>query len=207
MRWLRFPMAHLDWASAFIEAKSPGIFLLFSLFALSPFPIFPPRFFGAEDFISPSPFHCAGRSMRPRSWAARPSRSLFRIPGAGNGAQWRRRRLKISPRARGLAGLGPLVVHLGYLPNLATPDPALYVLSTERLSPGTGTGPGLESRLPGGASRPRAVGGGQLQSGCPGPGPGGLPGAAATPGAPGKYPRVKARNWAGASSTWSASSP
>ena len=37
-------------------------------------------------------------------------------------------------RARGLAGLGPLVVHLGYLPNLATADPALYALSTERLS-------------------------------------------------------------------------
>ena len=36
-------------------------------------------------------------------------------------------------RARGLAGLGPLVVHLGYLPNLATADPALYALSTERL--------------------------------------------------------------------------
>ena len=37
-------------------------------------------------------------------------------------------------RARRLAGLGPLVVHLGYLPNLATADPALYALSTERLS-------------------------------------------------------------------------
>ena len=36
-------------------------------------------------------------------------------------------------RARGLAGLGPLVVHLGYLPNLATADPALYAMSTERL--------------------------------------------------------------------------
>jgi deoxyribonuclease-4 len=36
-------------------------------------------------------------------------------------------------RARQLAGLGPLVVHLGYLPNLATSDPALYALSTERL--------------------------------------------------------------------------
>lgn len=36
--------------------------------------------------------------------------------------------------ARGLAGLGPLVVHLGYLPNLATADPDLYSLSTERLS-------------------------------------------------------------------------
>ena len=36
--------------------------------------------------------------------------------------------------ARRLAGLGPLVVHLGYLPNLATADPALYALSTERLS-------------------------------------------------------------------------
>lgn len=36
-------------------------------------------------------------------------------------------------RARCQAGLGPLVVHLGYLPNLATADPALYALSTERL--------------------------------------------------------------------------
>ncbi|MHB9075226.1 MAG: deoxyribonuclease IV [Desulfobaccales bacterium] len=36
-------------------------------------------------------------------------------------------------RARRLAGLGPLVVHLGYLPNLATRDPALYALSIERL--------------------------------------------------------------------------
>jgi deoxyribonuclease-4 len=37
-------------------------------------------------------------------------------------------------RARRQAGLGPLVVHLGYLPNLASPDPALYALSVERLS-------------------------------------------------------------------------
>ena len=37
-------------------------------------------------------------------------------------------------QARAQAGLGPLVVHLGYLPNLATADPALYALSTERLS-------------------------------------------------------------------------
>ncbi len=36
-------------------------------------------------------------------------------------------------RARRQAGLVPLVVHLGYLPNLATTDPALYALSTERL--------------------------------------------------------------------------
>ena len=36
-------------------------------------------------------------------------------------------------RARHQAGLGPLVVHLGYLPNLASADPALYALSTERL--------------------------------------------------------------------------
>jgi deoxyribonuclease-4 len=35
--------------------------------------------------------------------------------------------------ARRLAGLGPLLVHLGYLPNLATADPALYDLSTTRL--------------------------------------------------------------------------
>jgi deoxyribonuclease IV len=37
-------------------------------------------------------------------------------------------------RARSQAGLGPLVVHLGYLPNLATADPLLYALSIERLS-------------------------------------------------------------------------
>jgi deoxyribonuclease-4 len=37
-------------------------------------------------------------------------------------------------RARRLAGLGPLVVHLGYLPNLATANLELYALSTERLS-------------------------------------------------------------------------
>jgi len=37
-------------------------------------------------------------------------------------------------QARAQAGLGPLVVHLGYLPNLATADPALFALSTERLS-------------------------------------------------------------------------
>jgi deoxyribonuclease IV len=37
-------------------------------------------------------------------------------------------------RARRQAGLAPLVVHLGYLPNLATADPALYALSTQRLS-------------------------------------------------------------------------
>jgi deoxyribonuclease-4 len=37
-------------------------------------------------------------------------------------------------RARSQAGLKPLVVHLGYLPNLATANPALYALSTERLS-------------------------------------------------------------------------
>jgi deoxyribonuclease IV len=36
-------------------------------------------------------------------------------------------------RARRQAGLGPLVVHLGYLPNLASADPALYALSTLRL--------------------------------------------------------------------------
>jgi deoxyribonuclease IV len=37
-------------------------------------------------------------------------------------------------RARSLAGLAPLVVHLGYLPNLATADPALYARSSERLT-------------------------------------------------------------------------
>ena len=37
-------------------------------------------------------------------------------------------------QARTEAGLSPLVVHLGYLPNLAAADPALYAQSTERLS-------------------------------------------------------------------------
>ncbi|MFZ5448508.1 MAG: deoxyribonuclease IV [Thermodesulfobacteriota bacterium] len=36
-------------------------------------------------------------------------------------------------QARCLAGLSPLVVHLGYLPNLAAADPALYGLSSQRL--------------------------------------------------------------------------
>ena len=36
-------------------------------------------------------------------------------------------------QARTQAGLKPLVVHLGYLPNLATADPALYARSTDRL--------------------------------------------------------------------------
>jgi deoxyribonuclease IV len=36
-------------------------------------------------------------------------------------------------QARTRAGLTPLVVHLGYLPNLATADLALYARSTERL--------------------------------------------------------------------------
>jgi deoxyribonuclease IV len=36
-------------------------------------------------------------------------------------------------QARVRAGLKPLVVHLGYLPNLATADPVLYALSAERL--------------------------------------------------------------------------
>jgi deoxyribonuclease-4 len=35
--------------------------------------------------------------------------------------------------ARACSGLGPLVVHLGYLPNLAAADPALYRLSVTRL--------------------------------------------------------------------------
>jgi deoxyribonuclease-4 len=52
------------------------------------------------------------------------------------GWKWRevaRQEIRDFTRARRLAGLGPLVVHLGYLPNLATADPALYSLSTERL--------------------------------------------------------------------------
>jgi deoxyribonuclease IV len=36
-------------------------------------------------------------------------------------------------QARRQAGLSPLAVHLGYLPNLATANAALYALSTERL--------------------------------------------------------------------------
>ena len=52
------------------------------------------------------------------------------------GWKWRLvspREIQDFTRARRLAGLGPLVVHLGYLPNLATADPALYSLSTGRL--------------------------------------------------------------------------
>ena len=36
--------------------------------------------------------------------------------------------------ARRRAGLGPLIVHLSYLPNLAAPDPALYQRSAARLA-------------------------------------------------------------------------
>ena len=58
---------------------------------------------------------------------------LCSSPGAGNGALWRWWQFGIFVLTRGLAGLDPLVVHLGYLPNLATADPDLYSLSTERL--------------------------------------------------------------------------
>jgi hypothetical protein len=44
---LRCIMAYLGQASASREEKSPGIFLLFSLFTLSPFPLFP---FSPQDF-------------------------------------------------------------------------------------------------------------------------------------------------------------
>jgi deoxyribonuclease-4 len=57
--------------------------------------------------------------QNPRAWKWRP------VPPA---------EIRDFSRARHQAGLGPLVVHLGYLPNLATADPALYDLSTERLS-------------------------------------------------------------------------
>jgi deoxyribonuclease-4 len=53
------------------------------------------------------------------------------------GWKWRsvpQKEIEAFVEARRLAGLGPLVVHLGYLPNLATADPELYALSTERLS-------------------------------------------------------------------------
>ena len=56
--------------------------------------------------------------QNPRGWKWRPV-----APGE----------IQAFSRARIQAGLGPLVVHLGYLPNLATTDPALYALSTERL--------------------------------------------------------------------------
>ena len=56
--------------------------------------------------------------QNPRGWKWRPV-----APGE----------IQAFSRARIQAGLGPLVVHLGYLPNLATSDPALYALSTERL--------------------------------------------------------------------------
>jgi deoxyribonuclease-4 len=52
------------------------------------------------------------------------------------GWKWRlvpQKEIKDFVEARRLAGLGPLVVHLGYLPNLATADPKLYELSSERL--------------------------------------------------------------------------
>ena len=57
--------------------------------------------------------------QNPRGWQWRPV-----APAA----------IRAFSRARGQAVLWPLVVHLGYLPNLATADPALYALSTERLS-------------------------------------------------------------------------
>ena len=56
--------------------------------------------------------------QNPRGWKWRPV-----APGA----------IRDFIQARTQAGLSPLVVHLGYLPNLAAADPALYALSTERL--------------------------------------------------------------------------
>jgi len=61
---LRFPIAHLDYGSAFIKANSLkfSCFFLFCPFPFSPFT--PKVFLCAEDFISPSPVYCAGRSIR-----------------------------------------------------------------------------------------------------------------------------------------------
>jgi len=53
------------------------------------------------------------------------------------GWKWRPRPpadLRAFCSARRRAGLGPLVVHLGYLPNLAAADPGLYHKSAERLA-------------------------------------------------------------------------
>lgn len=41
--------------------------------------------------------------------------------------------IKAFTQARRRIGLGPLVVHLSYLPNLASPDPALYLRSQAKL--------------------------------------------------------------------------
>ncbi len=51
--------------------------------------------------------------------------------------QWRvvaREEIRAFTRARRRLGLGPLMVHLGYLPNLAAADPALYRRSSARLA-------------------------------------------------------------------------
>jgi deoxyribonuclease-4 len=56
--------------------------------------------------------------QNPRGWKWRP------VPPA---------EIRDFSLARRQAGLTPLVVHLGYLPNLATADLVLYALSTERL--------------------------------------------------------------------------
>jgi deoxyribonuclease-4 len=56
--------------------------------------------------------------QNPRGWKWRP------VPPA---------EIRDFSLARRQAGLAPLVVHLGYLPNLATADLVLYALSTERL--------------------------------------------------------------------------
>jgi deoxyribonuclease-4 len=57
--------------------------------------------------------------QNPRAWKWRPV-----APEEIGAFTWARRR----------AGLGPLMVHLGYLPNLAAADPVLYQRSAERLA-------------------------------------------------------------------------
>jgi endonuclease IV len=109
-------------------------------------------------------------------------------------------------RARRQAGLGPLVVHLGYLPNLATADPALYALSTERLLRELllarelaadylvvhpGHGPLGEASF------------GQVA----GPWPWRCHRRHRLPWCSWKIPPVRDRNWAGVSTTWTGSLP
>lgn len=57
--------------------------------------------------------------QNPRAWKWRPV-----APGE----------IRDFTRARRRAGLGPLMVHLSYLPNLAAADPALYARSVARLA-------------------------------------------------------------------------
>lgn len=54
-------------------------------------------------------------------------------PRSWQGRVYAPREIREFTRARRLAGLGPLVVHLSYLPNLAAADPFLYQRSRARL--------------------------------------------------------------------------